>query len=150
MPKKKSNSDKQKIKQRSLFDHLNQITFDKNPNYWDSLSEGEKKSFSVYMIHRFLSMEMDYVDIVSEVQSYQLTPEMTEKFFRDFLPKKKLWNKYLKGVTENDTEAIDIIAEYNQVSKREAIMYYHLLKSRGEIDTVDDIKKLYGQRFEQS
>lgn len=147
MPRK-SNSDKPK--QKGLFDHLNQITFDKKPNYWEQLSEGEKKSFSPFMIHRFLSMEMDYVELVSHVQLYELTGEMTERFFTDFLPKKKMWNKYLKGTGKLDNESIDILSEYLQVSKREATQYYHILKQQGKLDTVKEIKKLYGQRFEQS
>ena len=137
-----------KPKEKGLFDHLNQVTSQKDDKYWENLSEGEKKSFSPFMIHRFLSMEMDYVDIVSHVQNYQLSPERTERFFRDLLPKKKLWNKYLKGSGKQDNQSIDILSEYYQVSKREATMYYNTLKSNGELDKVKEIKKLYGQRFE--
>lgn len=137
-----------KPKEKGLFDHLNQVTSQKDDKYWENLSEGEKKSFSPFMIHRFLSMEMDYVDIVSHVQNYQLSPERTERFFRDLLPKKKLWNKYLKGSGKQDNQSIDILSEYYQVSKREATIYYNTLKDQNKLEEVKEIKKLYGQRFE--
>ena len=137
-----------KPKEKGLFDHLNQVTNQKYDKYWENLSEGEKKSFSPFMIHRFLSMEMDYVDIVSHVQNYQLSPEKTERFFRDLLPKKKLWNKYLKGSGKQDNQSIDILSEYYQVSKREATIYYNTLKDQNKLEEVKEIKKLYGQRFE--
>lgn len=148
MPKKKTKSNKPK--EKGLFDHLSQVTHQKQDNYWESLSESERKSFSPFMINRFLSMEMDYVTLVSEIQNYELSPEMMERFYRDLLPKQKLWNKYLKGSGKQDNQSIDILAEHLEVSKREATMYYNTLKSNGELDKVKEIKKLYGQRFEQS
>ena len=38
---------------KSLFDHIKQITNVQNTLYWDSLSEGDKKTWSNYMVHRF-------------------------------------------------------------------------------------------------
>jgi CRISPR/Cas system-associated protein Cas10 (large subunit of type III CRISPR-Cas system) len=93
-------------------------------------------------------MEMDYIELVSHVQRYELSPEMTERFFTDLLPKKKMWNKYLKGNGKLDNESIDILSEHLQVSKREATLYYNILKQQNKLDEIKEIKKLYGQRFE--
>ena len=56
------------VKKKSLFDHVNQITSVQNPNYWDEISDEDKKSWSNYMINRFLSMKSDWIDLVNEVQ----------------------------------------------------------------------------------
>ena len=34
------------IKAKSLFDHIKQITDVQNPNYWDDISDVDKKSWS--------------------------------------------------------------------------------------------------------
>ena len=53
------------IKKKSLFDHINQITSVQNPDYWDEISDEDKKSWSNYMTHRFLSMKMEWVELVN-------------------------------------------------------------------------------------
>ena len=85
------------IKAKSLFDHIKQITDVQNPNYWDDISDVDKKSWSNYMVNRFLSMKMDWVDIVNEVQKYQMEPEMLYKVYTNIFPKGKQWLKYIKG-----------------------------------------------------
>ena len=62
------------IKKKSLFDHIKEITSVQNPNYWETLSEDDKKTWSNYMVHRFLSMKMEWIEVVNELQKYN-TPE---------------------------------------------------------------------------
>ena len=52
MPRKKQTNETT-VKSRGLFDHINQIRNIKNPNYFDTLTDVEKKSFNHYMICRF-------------------------------------------------------------------------------------------------
>lgn len=137
-------------KSKTLFEHLSQLTVAKKSNYWEELSEGDKKTFSQYMLNRFLSMEMDYVDLVDYIQKYKLPDEMYERLMRDLVPKKKVYNKYLKGKSEGKNVDVDILAEHLKISKREAFDYYESLKENGELKQVEAIKKLYGQRFEKS
>jgi hypothetical protein len=75
-------------KQKGLFDHFRQITFDKKSNYWQSLSEEEQKQYSIYMINRLLSMNIDYIELVDDIQYYNLTSEMSERFYRDVICRK--------------------------------------------------------------
>lgn len=148
MARKKADKE-QAIKKKGLFDHLNQIRYTKSSTYWDDLSESERKSFSSFMVNRYLSMKMDIIELVSYVQTLNMNPEMLERFYREFLPKDNSFVKYMKGKSEMNNEEIDILAEYLEVSRREAIIYYLMLKERGELNIVDEIKKLYGQRFEK-
>ena len=57
----KKTGKKSLVKKKSLFDHVNQITATQNPNYWDEISEEDKKTWSNYMTHRFLSMKTDWI-----------------------------------------------------------------------------------------
>lgn len=95
-------------------------------------------------------MEMDYVEIISDIQTYRLPNEMYELLMREIIPKRKVYNKYLKGKSEGKNVDVDILAEHLKVSRREAFDYYESLKERGELKQVEEIKKLYGQRFEKS
>jgi hypothetical protein len=86
------------VKAKSLFDHLGGITFKKDK--WESLSDMDKKSFDMYMVNRFLSMDMGYVELVNEIQQYtngQLKNRELYKVYLDVLPKKKSFSKYIKG-----------------------------------------------------
>ena len=51
---------------KTLFDHLNAISKDQKPDYFRDLSEEDKKTWSNYMIHRFLSMNYDFVDLIAQ------------------------------------------------------------------------------------
>ena len=39
---------------KGLFDHIKQITNVQDPKYWDKLEPEDKKTFSNYMVLRFL------------------------------------------------------------------------------------------------
>ena len=118
------------VKRKSLFDHINEITAVQNPNYWKELSDEDKKSWSNYMTHRFLSMKMEWVELVNELQKYNLQPKELYKLYINVLPKGKQWLKYIKGRNQMDHPSwlINIVANHEQVSKKEAYdmieMYY--------------------------
>ena len=111
------------IKKKSLFDHVRQVTSVQNPNYWDEISEEDKKSWSNYMVNRFLSMKMDWIEVVNEFQKYNLKPKELYKLYINVLPKGKQWLRYVKG--ENDMShpnwLVNIIVNHEKVSNKEAI-----------------------------
>ena len=111
-----------KVKRKNLFDHINAITSQQNPNYWDEISDDDKKSWSNYMVNRFLSMKPDWIEFVNEVQKYPLQPKELYKVYIDILPKKKQWLKYIKGDKKMKYPkwVYDIVAKHLQVSMREA------------------------------
>ena len=107
---------------KSLFDHIKQITDVQNPNYWDDISDEDKKSWSNYMVNRFLSMKMDWIDIVNEVQKYDLEPEIVYKLYTNIFPKGKQWLKYIKGDKKMKYPkwVYEIVSKHLQCSMREA------------------------------
>ena len=118
------------MKTKGLFDHINQITSVQNPDYWETLLDGDKKSFSNYMVHRFLSMKMEWVELVNELQKYKLQPKELYKLYINVLPKGKQWLKYIKrrNQMEYPNWLINIVSNDMEVSKQEAKqaidMYY--------------------------
>ena len=117
------------IKKKSLFDHINQITSIQNPNYWDDTSDEDKKSWSNYMIHRFLSMKMEWIELVNEIQKYNLQPKELYKLYTNVLPKGKQWLKYIKRRNQMDYPnwLINIVTNHEEISKKEAIEYIDML-----------------------
>jgi hypothetical protein len=118
----KRNMKKSSVKKKSLFDHIKQITAVQNPKYWEEISEEDKKTWSNYMTHRFLSMNMDWVELVNELQKYNLKPKELYKLYTNILPKGNQWLKYTKGKNEmtHPKWLINIVANQEKFSKREA------------------------------
>ena len=81
---------------RELFDHIKWITEKQTEDYWGTLNDTERKRWSNYMINRFLSMKMDWISLVNEVQQYNLKPKDLYRLYIDILPKGKQWLKYTK------------------------------------------------------
>jgi hypothetical protein len=118
---------------KTLFDHVNEITSVQSKNYWETLSEEDKKTWSNYMILRFLSMKYDWVTTLSEFQSHlqNLPPKMLYKFLIEILPKKKEYLKYIKGKSEDKYPKwiIEAVAKYNNCSLRQSEDYVNILYS---------------------
>jgi hypothetical protein len=114
-----------------IFDWLNQITYDKQP--WNSFTEEDKKSFEPYMIHRFLSMNPDYIEFVNLVQTFPYSDK--EKIYNIYLymiPKKKMFLKYIKSSkTKRQEKLLKHIALYYECSLGEAEEYIDILRESG-------------------
>ena len=117
------------VKKKSLFDHIKQITDVQNPNYWDEISDEDKKSWSNYMVNRFLSMKTDWIELVNELQKYNLKPKELYKLYTNVLPKGKRWLKYTKGRNqmEHPNWLINIVANHEEISKKEAVEFIEML-----------------------
>ena len=137
-----------KIKRKSLFDHIKHITDVQSPNYWDDISDEDKKSWSNYMVNRFLSMKMDWIELVNEVQKYQLKPKELYKVYTDILPKKKQWLKYIKGdkSMKYPKWVYEIVAKYLEISLREAASAVEVyeMSHGGQAELIDILIK-YGR-----
>ena len=110
------------MKKKSLFDHIKQITSVQEENYWDKISDADKKTWSNYMDHRFLSMKMEWIELVNELQKYNLEPKELYKLYTNILPKGKQWLKYIKGEKKMQYAdwLVNVVANEMKVSKKEA------------------------------
>lgn len=103
----------------NLFDWLNEITFNKRP--WDNFTSDDKESFNIYMVHRFVSMDSDYIDIVNMIQKYpNCSRRKIYNFYCNVLPKKKTFFKYIKSSNKWDNDILDKVSKYYNISIREA------------------------------
>ena len=124
-----------------MFQLLDYLTFNKKP--WNSLSESEKKSFNVFIMHRMFSMDEELMEIVAHVQKYSnLSTSIVYNIWFKLLPKQRLNIKYIKKTKKEESEdLIKIFASYYQLSIREMTEYIDF------IDKDDVIKILHGMGY---
>ena len=135
----------------NLFSWINELFVGKRD--WDSFSDADKKSFSPFMIVRYLSMNKDILPLVNHYQNYmiQVMPhKAVYQFWCGVLPKKKTYLKYIKGKKDKyNKEVIDYLVNYFEVSRLQASEYrelipkenlIHMLKEYGKNDK--EIKKM--------
>ena len=120
------------MKPKGLFDHINHITSNQTKDYWNTLTESDKKTWSNYMINRFLSMKMEWTDFVNEIQKLKLDPKQLYVVYSSILPKGKQYLKYIKKKkgTIYSKQVIQTISEYFQISKSESEDYLNLLSKK--------------------
>ena len=134
--KKKSTKNKPKVK--GLFDHIKQITMYQNPNYWDTLNDGDKKSWNNYMIHRFLSMNPNWIELVNGIQQYwELEPKVLYKFYISVIPKSKSFLRYVKSKKPSKVEgwAMEHLIDYFETSSREIEDYLEIM-TKQQVETI--------------
>ena len=119
------------MKKMSLFDWLKEITYKKSD--WDLFEDKDKDTFNPYMIHRFLSMNEDYVELVNYIQTIPYTEKgKIYKIYKNLLPKDNRFLKYTKSGNKKKPQVlIEHITKYFECSTKEADNYITLLKKEG-------------------
>lgn len=139
MKKKSENT----VKAKTIFQHLSGIKEKKES--WASLSDMDKKSFSPFIINRWLSMNMGLLPIVNILQKYTigfLSARDVYKVYLDFLPKQKTFDKYIKGSKSSkyNKDVLEYLSKWYGVSQREVTDYLEILSK----DDVINILTKYG------
>ena len=116
---------------KTLFEWLTEITISKTPT--NDFTEESWDKFNSYMVHRYVSMNIDYIDIVNYVQKINPTnKKQIYSIYREMIPKRKVWLKYLKNENKrNYQELAEYVAEYLECSLGEADQYIDLLQDVG-------------------
>ena len=127
----------------TILDWINQILVYKNP--WDSFTESDQKTFSPFIINRWLSMDEEFIEVVNYFQKYSigtLEPREVYKWYCDVLPRGKRFNKYIKGKKDKkyDKELIDIISNHFECSKLQTKEYLELINKV----ELKEILEMYG------
>jgi hypothetical protein len=116
---------------KNIFGWLDEITVKKS--HPDSFSEKSWDNWNSYMIHRYVSMYIGYIDVVNYVQ--KISPQNKKQIYtvyREMIPKKKLWLKYIKNENKrNYQELAEYIAEHLSCSLGEADYYIDILQETG-------------------
>lgn len=118
-------------KSKELFDFIEGITQNQTIEFFDELTDDEQKKYknSRYMMHRFLSMNSNYLPVVNEIQKYSGIPDRCHYLFlTNILPKGKHFHKYIKGAKDEKYESwlVNIVAKHFNISVKESIEYIEL------------------------
>ena len=123
----------------TVFDWLNEITVKKTPS--NNFTQQDWDDWNSYMVHRFLSMNISYIDIVNFVQN--INPQNKKEIYtiyREMIPKKKVWNKYIKNQNKKDSkELAKIIADKLSIGSNEASSYIPILGKEGITGMLSDL-----------
>jgi len=127
----------------TIFDLIGGVTDKKRE--WKKWSETDQKKFSPFIVNRWLSMRMELIELVNELQTYTiglLRPQETYRLYYELLPTNKSFAKYIKGKAEDkfDKDLITQLAEHYQISKSEAADYADLMDKV----TLERIITMYG------
>ena len=131
---------------KTIFEQLGDITYKKTNS--DTYTESDWKSYTPYMINRWVSMNPAAIDIVNVIQKhYSLSKRMHFKLYSDIFPKQKLYTRYIKAPknAKYTPELISIVSSHFEISKSETKEYLDLFFSDNlRILELKSILKKYG------
>ena len=112
---------------KNVFDWLKEINYNKRPV--SSFSEKDWGIWNSYMVHRFISMDPNYLEIVNEAQA--ILPQNKKEIYniyKEYIPTNQKWNKYVKSKTKKaNPELIVYLRNYWECSSKEAKEYIEVL-----------------------
>ena len=146
MPPKQKKQENQKEKTKGLFDHIDAIYTNQKPDYYTSLTDGDKKSYNNYMVNKFLSMNPHQLPFVNELQKYTLTPELHYAFFSRVVAKGKQFNKYIKSKKDSSYETwlVELVGRHYEVSSTEAADYLDIFYKHNK-EELRRLCQMYGK-----
>jgi hypothetical protein len=128
-----------KIKISNIFEWLNEITVNKSP--LDIISDESWDTWNSYMVHRYVSMNQDYIDIVNLVQ--KINPQNKKQIYsiyKEMIPKRKIWLKYIKNEAKKEQKELEeYIAKYFDCSLGEAEHYIDILRGTGVREILNEM-----------
>ena len=127
----KSTTKPSKPKSFTIFDFINSIINTKEN--WKSFTSEQQKTFNNYLIHKFLSMNPKYIEVVNYIQSLNI--DNSQKIYEIYcymIPKSKnTYSPYIKSTNKTSTpETAKLVAEYFECSLTEAEEYISLTDSK--------------------
>ena len=117
-----------KAKTFTIFDFLKAI-IDLKPD-WDKFTVEQKKTFNNFMIHKFLSMNPKYIEIVNYIQKLNIqdSKKLYEVYCFMIPQSKNTYSAYIKSNSKKtlSPEVLQHISEYFKCSTSEASEYIQL------------------------
>jgi|TARA_R110002167_G_scaffold22322_1_gene80091 hypothetical protein len=112
---------------KNVWDWLKQINSVKSdPTIF---SNKDWELWNSYMIHRFMSMNSDYLELVNEAQ--KINPQKKQEIYsiyREYIPKNNKWNKYIKSnIKAQKQELLEYLSRYWECSQHEVKEYLNFL-----------------------
>ena len=124
---------------KNIFGWLEEITVNKSP--LDIISDESWDTWNSYMVHRYVSMNQDYIDIVNLVQ--KINPQNKKQIYsiyKEMIPKKKMWLKYIKNEAKKEQKELEeYVAKYFDCSLGEAEHYIDILRGSGVREILNEM-----------
>ena len=124
---------------KNIFGWLEEITVNKSP--LSSISDESWDTWNSYMVHRYVSMNQDYVDIANLVQ--KINPQNKKQIYsiyKEMIPKRKIWLKYIKNEAKKEQKELEeYIAKYFDCSLGEAEHYIDILRGTGVREILNEM-----------
>ena len=124
---------------KNIFGWLEEITVNKSP--LSSISDESWDIWNSYMVHRYVSMNQDYVDIANLVQ--KINPQNKKQIYsiyKEMIPKRKMWLKYIKNEAKKEQKELEeYIAKYFDCSLGEAEHYIDILRGTGVREILNEM-----------
>ena len=116
---------------KDLWGWLNEITLYKSPI--ENISQESWDSWNSYMINRYVSMDIRYIELVNYIQTIPYdNKQQIYLIYREMIPKQKTFFKYLKvSKRKKNLQVIDYVAKHFECSLGEAEEYMDLLREHG-------------------
>jgi hypothetical protein len=127
---KKTSAEDNAPKRSTLFDHVKHIRQVRDPEYYNNMSEDNRKSFNHFMILRALSMDESIVEPMAEL--YQIFDKIPSPQFYQLLlaivPRSMRFYPWVKSKSmKNSKELLELVAKRFTVAKYQANEYVNLL-----------------------
>mgnify|MGYP003661877301 FL=1 len=108
---------------KNVFDWLNEITEHKSPV--DSFTEEDWGKWNTYMIHRFISMNIEYVELANYIQTIPYEEKkQIYTIYKEIIPKKKAFFRYIKAKKKTlNKDLLKHISQHFECSIKEANEY---------------------------
>jgi len=131
--KKSQDSENNKFsKKLGLFDHIKHIRTEQSPDYYNNLSEENRKTFDHFMILRALSMDSNIVQEMAFLYRYfdKIPSPQFYKLLISLVPKNDRWVPWVKTkIIKHSSNLISLISKYYDISKRQANEYINIFVS---------------------
>jgi hypothetical protein len=116
---------------KDIWGWLNEITLYKTPP--ENISEESWDKWNSYMIHRYVSMNINYVELANYVQTLPYeNKQQTYTIYREMIPKTKVFLKYIKSRNKKqNTTLVEYVAKHFECSLGEAEEYIDILREAG-------------------
>lgn len=112
---------------KTTFDWVKHINHYKTPI--EKFSEEDWDQFVSYTIHKVISMNPQYLEVVNQAQTF--LPHLKKQiysFYKEYIPKNNNYTKYIKSTVKQPNKALVLhLQEYFQISSREIKEYLKIL-----------------------
>lgn len=115
---------------KNIWGWLNEITLYKTPA--DCFTDESWDCFNSYMIHRFVSMNIDYVEMTNFAQTIPYDNKtQTYNIYREMIPKKKVFLKYIKSKKKSpQPQLVKHLSKYFLCGEFTAARYLEVMKKK--------------------